>query len=163
MQIVIKNNDTLLYDEFEFKCVIGEKGSTSKKIEGDKKTPKGIYNLGPVYFRKDRISKIKTKLKTIKIRKSMGWCDDTKSKNYNKIIKVSKKLKHEKLFIKKNNYDILIPIKYNTKNIKKKKGIAIFIHLTKNFKKTLGCVAIRKKDMLILLKLVKKNTKIKIY
>ena len=163
MQILIKNNDTLLYDEFEFKCVIGEKGSTSKKIEGDKKTPKGIYNLGPVYFRKDRISKIKTKLKTIKIRKSMGWCDDTKSKNYNKIIKVSKKLKHEKLFIKKNNYDILIPIKYNTKNIKKKKGSAIFIHLTKNFKKTLGCVAIRKKDMFILLKLIKKNTKIKIY
>ena len=162
MQILIKNNDTLLYDEFEFKCVIGEKGSTSKKIEGDKKTPKGIYNLGPVYFRKDRISKIKTKLKTIKIRKSMGWCDDTKSKNYNKIIKVSKKLKHEKLFIKKKNYDILIPIKYNTKNIKKKKGSAIFIHLTKNFKKTLGCVAIRKKDMLILLKLIKKNTKIKI-
>ena len=120
MQIVIKNNDTLLCDEFEFKCVIGEKGSTSKKIEGDKKTPKGIYNLGPVYFRKDRISKIKTKLKTIKIQKSMGWCDDTKSKNYNKIINVSKKLKHEKLFIKKNNYDILIPIKYNTKNIKKK-------------------------------------------
>ena len=162
MQILIKNNDTLLYDEFEFKCVIGEKGSTSKKIEGDKKTPKGIYNLGPVYFRKDRISKIKTKLKTIKIRKSMGWCDDTKSKNYNKIIKVSKKLKHEKLFIKKKNYDILIPIKYNTKNIKKDKGSAIFIHLTKNFKKTLGCVAIRKKDMLILLKLIKKNTKIKI-
>lgn len=163
MQIVIKNNDTLLYDEFEFKCVIGEKGSTSKKIEGDKKTPKGIYNLGPVYFRKDRISKIKTKLKTIKIQKSMGWCDDTKSKNYNKIINVSKKLKHEKLFIKKNNYDILIPIKYNTKNIKKNKGSAIFIHLTKNFKKTLGCVAIRKKDMFILLKLIKKNTKIKIY
>jgi len=163
MQIIIKNNDTLLYDEFEFKCVIGEKGSTSKKIEGDKKTPKGIYDLGPVYFRKDKVSKIKTKLKTIKIQKSMGWCDDTKSKHYNKIINISEKLKHEKLFIKKENYDILIPIKYNTKNIKKNKGSAIFIHLTKNFKKTLGCVAIRKKDMLILLKLIKKNTKIKIY
>ncbi len=163
MQIIIKNNDTLLFDEFEFKCVVGEKGSTSKKNEGDKKTPKGIYDLGPVYFRKDRISKIKTKLKTIRIQKSMGWCDDTKSMHYNKIINVSKKLKHEKLFIKKKNYDILIPIKYNTKNIKKDKGSAIFIHLTKNFKKTLGCVAIRKKDMLILLKLIKKNTKIKIY
>ena len=162
MQIIIKNNDTLLYDEFEFKCVIGEKGSTSKKIEGDKKTPKGIYNLGPVYFRKDRISKIKTKLKTIKIQKSMGWCDDTKSKNYNKIINVSKKLKHEKLFIKKNNYDILIPIKYNTKNIKKNKGSAIFIHLTKNYKPTSGCIGLIEKDFRILLKLIKKNTKIKI-
>ncbi len=163
MQILIKNNDTLLYDEFKFKCVTGKKGSTSKKIEGDKKTPKGVYNLGPVYFRKDRISKIKTKLKTIKIKKTMGWCDDTTSKHYNKIININKKLKHEKLFIRKKNYDILIPIKYNTKNVKKDKGSAIFIHLTQNFNKTLGCVAIRKKDMLILLRLIKKNTKIKIY
>ena len=79
----------------------------------------------------------------------MGWCDDTKSKHYNKIINVSKNLKYEKLFIKKNNYDILIPIKYNTKKIIKDKGSAIFIHLTQDFKKTLGCVAIKKKDMLI--------------
>ena len=162
MQIVISNNNTLLIDEFKFKCALGKKGSTSKKIEGDKKTPKGVYNLGPVYFRKDRISNIETKLKTIKIKKIMGWCDDVKSKYYNKIIKVSEKIKHEKLFRKNKNYDILIPIKYNSKNIKKNKGSAIFIHLTKNYKKTLGCVALKKKDMLILLKLINKNTKIKI-
>ena len=163
MQIVIKNNNTLLYDEFKFKCALGKKGSTSKKIEGDKKTPKGEYNLGPVYFRKDRIPKIKTKLKTIKIKKIMGWCDDVKSRHYNKIIKINKKVKHERLFLKNRNYDILIPINYNSKNIKKNKGSAIFIHLTKNYKKTLGCVALSKKDMLILLKLINKNTKIKIY
>ena len=163
MQIIVKNNNTLLYDEFKFKCTLGKKGSTSKKIEGDKKTPKGEYNLGPVYFRKDRIPKIKTKLKTIKIKKIMGWCDDVKSKHYNKIIKINKKVKHERLFLKNRNYDILIPINYNSKNIKKNKGSAIFIHLTKNYKKTLGCVALSKKDMLILLKLINKNTKIKIY
>ena len=162
MQIVIKNNNTLLYDEFKFKCTLGKKGSTSKKIEGDKKTPKGVYNLGPVYFREDRISKIETKLKTIKIKKIMGWCDDIKSKYYNKIIKVSEKIKHEKLFRKKRNYDVLIPINYNSKNIKKNKGSAIFIHLTKNYNKTLGCIALKKKDMLVLLKLINKNTKIKI-
>ena len=134
-----------------------------KKLRGIKKTPKGEYDLGPVYFRKDRIPKIKTKLKTIKIKKIMGWCDDVKSKHYNKIIKINKKVKHERLFLKNRNYDILIPINYNSKNIKKNKGSAIFIHLTKNYKKTLGCVALSKKDMLILLKLINKNTKIKIY
>ena len=162
MQIVISNNNTLLIDEFKFKCALGKKGSTSKKIEGDKKTPKGVYNLGPVYLRKDRIFNIETKLKAIEIKKDMGWCDDVKSKYYNKIIKVSEKIKHEKLFRKNKNYDILIPIKYNSKNIKKNKGSAIFIHLTKNYKKTLGCVALKKKDMIILLKLINRNTKIKI-
>ena len=162
MQIVIRNNNTLLIDDFKFKCALGKKGSTSKKIEGDKKTPKGVYNLGPVYLRKDRIFNIETKLKAIEIKKDMGWCDDVKSKYYNKIIKVSEKIKHEKLFRKNRNYDILIPIDYNSKNIKKNKGSAIFIHLTKNYRKTLGCVALKKKDMLILLRLINKNTKIKI-
>ncbi len=163
MQIIVKNNNTLLYDIFKFKCVLGKRGSTFKKIEGDKKTPKGVYNLGPVYYREDRISKIDTKLKALKIIKTMGWCDDVNSRNYNKIIKINKNIKHEKLFRKSRIYDILIPINYNTKNIKKNKGSAIFIHLTKKYKKTLGCVAISKKDMLILLKLINKKTKIKIY
>ena len=48
------------------------------------------------------------------------------------------------------------------KKIKKGKGSAIFIHTTENYKGTLGCIAIQKKDMLILLKLINKNSKIKI-
>ena len=162
MHIIIKNKDTLLYDEFKFKCSLGKKGITSKKIEGDKKTPKGIYALGPLYYRKDRVSEPLTKLKKIKIKKSLGWCDDINSKFYNKLIKTNKKNRHEKLFRKNNNYDLLIPIEYNTKKPIKKKGSAIFLHLTKNYKKTIGCVALRKKDMLILLKLINKKTKIKI-
>ena len=43
MQIIVKNKDTLLYDTFKFKCSVGKKGITSKKIEGDLKTPRGTY------------------------------------------------------------------------------------------------------------------------
>ena len=162
MHIIVKNKDTLLYDEFKFKCSIGKKGITSKKIEGDKKTPKGIYALGPLYFRKDRLSEPLTKLRKIQIKKNLGWCDDINSKFYNKLIRTNKKTRHEKLFRRNNDYDLLIPIEYNTKRPTKNKGSAIFLHLTKNYKKTLGCVALKKKDMLILLKLINKKTKIKI-
>ena len=163
MQIIVKNKDTLLYDEFIFKCSIGKKGVTSKKIEGDKKTPRGSYTLGPLYFRKDRLSKPLTKLKKIEIKKNLGWCDDIHSEFYNKPIKINKKVKHEKLFIKSKSYDLLIPIQYNTSKTIKNKGSAIFLHLTKNYKKTLGCISLKKKDMLILLKLINKKTKIKIF
>ena len=162
MKIIIKNKYTLLLDEFKFKCSIGKGGVTSDKIEGDKKTPKGTYMLGPLYFRKDRLSKFSTKLKKIKIKKSMGWCDDVNSKYYNKLIKINNNIKHEKLFRKDYIYDLLIPILYNTKRIKKNKGSAIFLHLTKNYKKTLGCIALKKKDMLILLKIISHKTKITI-
>ena len=95
-------------------------------------------------------------------KKKMGWCDDINSKYYNKPIKIKKDIKHEKLFRKDNKYDLLIPIGYNTKPIIKNKGSAIFIHLTKNYKKTAGCVALSKKDFLILLKLINSKTKIEI-
>ena len=42
------------------------------------------------------------------------------------------------------------------------KGSAVFIHLTDSYKPTSGCVALKKKDFEILLKLIDKKTKIKI-
>ena len=164
MTIILKNKETLLFDDFIFKCSIGKRGLIKNKIEGDKKTPKGIFSLGNLYYRKDRYVKPSTKLKCIPIKKDMGWCDDVKSKkNYNKIIKVKKKKVHyEKLFRKDYKYDFLIPINYNSKKPIIGKGSAIFIHLTKKFKPTSGCVALKKKDFLILLKLISKNTKIKL-
>ena len=93
----------------------------------------------------------------------MGWCDDIKSKKfYNKLINVNKNTRHEKLYRNDYKYDFLIPINYNTKRPKIAKGSAIFIHLTNKYKPTLGCVALRKKDFLILASLINKSTKIKI-
>ena len=163
MTIVLKNKVTLRFDEFIFRCAIGKRGLVKKKIEGDKKTPIGTYSLGNLYFRKDRHLKPITKLKCIPIKKDMGWCDDVKSKkNYNKLIKINKNISHEKLFRRDYKYDFIIPINYNTKKPKVGKGSAIFIHLTKTFKPTSGCVAIEKKDFLILIKLINKKTKIRI-
>ena len=163
MTILIKNKETLIFDDFIFKCTIGKMGLTKRKIEGDKKTPIGTFSIGNLYFRQDRNIKPFTKLKCIPIKKTMGWCDNPKDKkNYNKLIKIKKSLKYEKLYRKDDKYDFLIPINYNSKKIIPNKGSAIFIHLTKTFKKTLGCVALKKNDFLILLKLINKNTKIKI-
>ena len=162
MSIKIKNKYTLLFDEFEFKCCIGACGFTSDKYEGDKKTPTGLFSLGDLYYRSDKVEKPKTKLKCIKIKKNMGWCNDINSKFYNKEIKIKKKVKYEKLFRNDYKYDYLIPIKYNWLKPKRKKGSARFIHLTKNYNPTAGCIALSLKDFLILVKLIKKNTKIRI-
>ena len=139
MTIILRNKDTLEVDEFVFKCCVGKNGLSFNKKEGDKKTPKGIFNLGHLYFRADKIKKIKTNLKLIKINKNCS---------------------HEKLFRKDTKYDLLIPIKYNFDKIIPGKGSCIFIHLTSDYESTAGCVALKKKDFLILLKLINKNTKI---
>jgi L,D-peptidoglycan transpeptidase YkuD (ErfK/YbiS/YcfS/YnhG family) len=164
MTILVKNKHTLQIDEFKFRCCIGKKGSTRSKKEGDKKTPKGTFEIENLYFRKDRKEKPHTLLKCIQIKKDMGWCDDVRfPKKYNKIFKIEKKIRHEKLKRKDYKYDLLIPIKYNFNKPITGKGSCIFIHLTKDYKPTAGCVALREKDLLIMLKLIKKNSKIKIF
>ena len=163
MIIYCKNKHTLEVDDFKFRCSIGKNGKSKKKIEGDKKTPIGQFAIENLYYRSDRIQKPFTNLKCIKIRKNMGWCDDPLDvKNYNKLIKPNIKIKCEKLYRKDNKYDLLIPIKYNFLKPVKFKGSCIFIHLTNNYKPTLGCIAIKKKDFLIILKLINNKTKIKI-
>ena len=164
MTIYLKNKHTLQIDEFRFKCCIGKKGLTKNKKEGDKKTPKGIFEIENLYFREDRIKKPLTSLKCVKIKKNMGWCDDVRfPKKYNKLFKIEKKIKHEKLKRKDNKYDLFIPIKYNFKKPVNGLGSCIFIHLTKDYKPTDGCIALRKRDLLIMLRLIKKNSKIKIF
>ena len=162
MKITLKNKYTLKVDDFKFKCCIGKNGVKKNKVEGDKCTPKGIFKLGTLYYRKDRVNKPTTNLKIKNIKKNMGWCNDSKNKLYNQEIKVNKNIKHEKLFRKDYKYDYLLVIEYNTKKIKPNKGSAIFIHLTKNFKLTAGCIGLLQKDFLIMAKLINKKSTIKI-
>ena len=162
MLIKLKNKDTLIIDNFKLKCCIGKGGIKSKKIEGDFSTPKGIFKLGPIYYRADRVAKPITKLKCNKINKHMGWSNDIDSKYYNRKIKINKNIKHEKMFRKDNKYDYVILINYNYQRPISNKGSAIFLHLTNNYKPTVGCIALKKKDLIILLKIINKDTKIQI-
>src|SRR6056300_1683693 len=138
--IIVNKNGTLIHKKKLYKCALGKKGITKNKREGDQKTPSGTFSLGKVFYRKDRTKNIKTKIKKY-------------------IIKKNKK----KLFRKDNLYDIIIVINYNTRPIVKNKGSAIFIHLAKkNYSETMGCIGLKKNDLLEVLKTISKKTKIKI-
>ena len=76
MLIKVKNKDTLLFDDFIFRCVVGKKGISAKKVEGDFCTPKGSFKLKTVFYRSDRVKNIKTKLDVKRIQPGMGWCND---------------------------------------------------------------------------------------
>ena len=161
MHILI-NKNYLTFQKYKVKCAIGKKGIDYKKKEGDLLTPVGKFKIKFILYRKDRL-KISTKVKKKVIKKDMGWCDDPKSKNYNKLIKLPFSYNYEKLYRKENIYDIVLVLNYNMNPIARGKGSAIFIHVAKRkFKKTEGCVAIKKQDLLKIVKEIKQNTKVKI-
>ena len=160
MNIIIKKH-FLLYKGYKLKCSIGKSGLTNFKKEGDLATPKGLFKLGLLYYRKDRIKSLKCKIKKRVIKKSMGWCNDSRSKKYNREIYFPFKYSAEKLYRRDRIYDIFINVKYNHSPIVKEKGSAIFLHLcNKKYKPTSGCVAILKKDFLKILPLINYSTKI---
>ena len=163
MLIKLKNKETLVIDDFRFNCSVGKKGTKNNKIEGDKATPKGLFSLGKLYYRPDRVNKPETKLKINVIKKNMGWCNDSNSKDYNKLIKLPATCSFEKLYKKENIYDIVLVLNYNMRPIVKNKGSAIFIHVAKKkIVPTKGCIAINKKELLKLLEFIKKTSLVKI-
>jgi len=146
-----------------FKCQIGNAGYKiyTKKQEGDKATPIGKWRLKSLYYRSDKVLRPLVKNKTFKINKitkSCGWCDDPKSNYYNKYINVKKnsyvkKINFEKLWRDDQAYDLVIETSHNTCPIIKGKGSAIFIHCSfSDYRQTAGCVALKKKDLIFIIK-----------
>ena len=155
-----------------FKCQLGDKGtkSFSRKVEGDKATPTGKFKLNSIYFRKDKVLRSYFRknysLKTYQITKNCGWCDDVNSSKYNKYVNKRNYLfdtKHENLWREDNAYDIIIVISYNIKPTIKNKGSAIFIHCSFNdYRNTSGCIALKKADLIDIIKKLKDNTYLEI-
>ncbi len=160
MHILVKNN-FLYFNDYKVKCAVGKSGIGNKKEEGDNITPKGTFKIKYILYRKDRLKRLKTKLNLLPIKENMGWCDDPKSQNYNKLIRIPSKYNFEKLFRTDNIYDVILVLNFNMNPIKKNKGSAIFLHIAKNnYQKTKGCLAIKKRDIIKIINYLKKESKI---
>ena len=171
--INLNNNYFLKVGNKVFRCQIGKRGfeNTTKKVEGDKTTPIGKWRLEKLYYRPDRVLRPKSKKKNIlkidPITKYCGWCDDIKSKYYNKYLNInnlpSQKIGFEKLWREDNAYDIVVQISHNINPTIKNKGSAIFIHCSfEDFRSTAGCIALKKRDLIFLIKNLKSDVHIRI-
>ncbi len=161
MIIHVKNKNTLIVDDFIFKCSIGRNGINANKKEGDFSTPKGLFELKKLYYRKDRVGVPTSKIKKKVIKKDMAWCDDPDHQRYNEEIQVFNKKNKEQFYRKDHKYDYVITINHNDKKVPFK-GSAIFIHLTENYVPTAGCITLKRKDFEILLSLISEKTKLQI-
>ncbi len=156
-----------------FSCQIGSGGlkMAQKKVEGDLTTPIGKWYLESLYFRPDKFPRPKLKkkisLKINQISKYCGWCDDITSNYYNNYIRINNSrfinINYENLWREDNAYDIIIVISHNVKPTIKNKGSAIFIHCSfSDFRETAGCIALKKRDLNLLLKNLSNKVRLEI-
>ncbi len=160
--IIVNKTGELNYRNKKYQCALGKNGISNTKKEGDGCTPAGIFSLGSLYIRSDRIKQIKCNLNVIPIKKNMYWSDHPSSKYYNQLINFKDK-SCESLYKKDNIYDLLIVVNYNLNPIIKGKGSAIFVHIEKNnYSPTEGCIALKKNCLINLLGELSPDEKIKI-
>tara|TARA_Y100000590_G_scaffold365198_1_gene423955 strand:- start:1274 stop:1792 length:519 start_codon:yes stop_codon:yes gene_type:complete len=161
--IYVHRDGTLSFKKEKFKCSIGLNGISKNKIEGDKKTPAGLFPIRMVMFRSDRIKNIVTSLDILEILPDDGWCDDPTDKNYNQLIKLPYSKSYEKLWRHDNLYNIIIVIGFNDSPAIPYKGSAIFLHCaSKCYKPTDGCIALIESDISKILLSVNHETQISI-
>ena len=68
-----------------------------------------------------------TPLNCIEIKENMGWCNDIRfPKQYNKLIKIDKKIGHEKLKRNDTKYDLIIPINIISKSNHRKRKLYFY-------------------------------------
>ncbi|MFZ2205214.1 MAG: L,D-transpeptidase family protein [Minisyncoccia bacterium] len=151
-------------DGVSFFCVFGREGISDNKIEGDWKTPIGKFKIRKIYYRKDKIPKLETQIECIRISQDDAWCDDSSLPEYNSFVKLPFNGSYENLWREDNLYDVVVVIGYNDEPVIPNKGSAIFIHIMKeDMEYTKGCLAIKKENMMSLVKEIDTETEIEIY
>ena len=128
--------------------VLGRSGIAAfeQKREGDGKTPRGVFGLGPVF------GYAATALTRMPYRQATAedvWIDEPSSPRYNQWVKgIPAKESHEKMRRTDGLYQLGIVIGYNTDPVVPGRGSAIFLHVWKGAgQSTSGCVAMALPDL----------------
>ncbi len=137
-----------------FACAIGRGGIVTNKREGDGATPAGEFELRRVLYRADRMPCPDTALEVNPIGPRDGWCDAPGHPEYNCQVQLPVNASAERLRRADPVYDIIVVLGHNDAPVIDGAGSAIFIHIAKpNFAPTAGCVALRRADLLAVLRI----------
>ena len=161
--ISVTSQNSLTFEGRQYKCVLGISGVVRKKLEGDGATPVGLFPMLRVLYRPDRVRPPKTMLPVLGLKPNDGWCDDPAHPDYNKAINLPHNASHEMLWRKDHIYDVIAVLGYNTSPIIPFRGSAVFLHCAnRSYGPTKGCVAIKKSDLIEVLRACSKQTMVKI-
>jgi len=148
-----RRRGTLAFAGRLYPCALGRAGISFRKREGDGATPAGPLPLVTVLYRADRIGRPQTCLPVRRIRPGEGWCDAVADRNYNRPVRLPYPASHETMERPDHLYDIVVVLDWNLSRRARGKGSAIFLHLARpGFAPTEGCVALRRADLVSILR-----------
>jgi L,D-peptidoglycan transpeptidase YkuD (ErfK/YbiS/YcfS/YnhG family) len=116
-----------------------------------------------VLYRPDRMMRPRSGLPTRALRPDDGWCDAVGDRNYNRRVRHPYPASAERLWRSDHVYDAIVVLDYNTRPRVQGAGSAIFIHLARpQFQPTEGCIALARRDLLLLIARLGPHTRLSI-
>ncbi|MEO1198618.1 MAG: L,D-transpeptidase family protein [Pseudomonadota bacterium] len=135
------------------RCALGRGGVRTDKREGDGATPRAALALRRVFYRADKLVRPETALPIQPIRPDDGWCDDPAHPRYNTLIRLPFRAGHERMWREDGLYDVVVELGWNDDPPIKHHGSAIFLHVARDdYMPTEGCIALKKSDVLRLVR-----------
>jgi L,D-peptidoglycan transpeptidase YkuD (ErfK/YbiS/YcfS/YnhG family) len=139
-------------------CAIGKGGVKAMKREGDGATPRGRLRVLSGFVRRDRRPSLVTRVPLRTIGRADGWCDAPNDRNYNRFVRHPYPASAEHLWRADRLYDLVLVLDANIAPRKRGCGSAIFAHVAREgFKPTEGCIALRWRDLVRLVGLMRRG------
>jgi len=143
---------------------LGRSGIQANKREGDGATPAGRFRPLRLWWRADRLPRPRSSLPVRPITSADAWCEDPGDRRYNRPFRRAPHQTGDRLKRADGLYDVIVEIDHNTRPRIAGRGSAVFIHVAReNFGPTAGCVALRRSELLRLVALLSRRTRIDIH
>jgi L,D-peptidoglycan transpeptidase YkuD (ErfK/YbiS/YcfS/YnhG family) len=156
-----KSQGWLLAGPLAVPVALGRAGVKADKREGDGGTPRGRFRPLRLWWRADRLPRPRTLLPVRRIGPDDAWCEDPHHRRYNQPFRRSANEPGDRLRRADGLYDMIVEIDHNTRPCAAGRGSAVFIHVARTgFAPTAGCVALRQRDLKILLGRMNSKTRI---
>ena len=151
----------LSFGQMRFPCALGKGGVKRAKREGDGATPVAHLPIRRVWWRAEHGPRPLTRLPVRRSTPNDGWCDAPADRNYNRPVRLPYCASHETMQRQDALYDLVVELGWNDAPVRKGRGSAIFLHVARpGFLPTEGCVALRPRDLRVLLARIGPKTRI---
>jgi L,D-peptidoglycan transpeptidase YkuD (ErfK/YbiS/YcfS/YnhG family) len=143
------------------RAALGRGGVAALKREGDGATPLGRFPVRAVLYRADRMKRPRTLLPLRAIRSNDAWCEDPADRSYNRLVEASSRPGIDRLSRDDRLYDVILVLGFNDRPRVRGRGSAIFVHLARqNYAPTAGCIGLAPRDLLALLRQLRRDSEI---
>ncbi|MCY0148996.1 L,D-transpeptidase family protein [Hoeflea sp. G2-23] len=151
------------FGPLSFSAALGRGGVRTFKREGDGATPRGLMSVVSGFRSGSKRFAVPSPVALRRVGRRDGWCDAPAHGAYNRAVRLPFAASHETLIRSDALYDAVLVLNWNYQSRARGRGSAIFMHVARpGYAPTEGCVALKWRDLVRLLKVIRRGDVVRV-